>query len=570
MTRLNRITGSLLLLLCSLFTKAEIRSFSGELDAAPSYIHFAEGWLVAPGFIDLGGLLFETTEQDFNFTGKNAGDFHRDDDRAGDDDEDDFDDQADDEADDQANAEDNDENRMLATDDDGDYVESVIDIVFFHEPAKCSRSAEGCDWTDLGVGATDEDGNLRWCCWEDAIDLGLCKGNHADLGRLIINGTAFEGEHRSVVVSPTGAHEMRVSNALIEESETTGNFVMVMANCNEYGRTVSVSGTYVWKSKGGFLPGDLFGEMYFYEMLVILYVLLLSWYGIMMYKNQDNVIPIQKWIVITMFIGLMETFFKAGDLWVWNEDGVRFWFAMYFGVILGVAKRAIARCLVLMVSLGWGVVRDTLDDQMKKITILGALYVGVSIARDIFAIIAVVDVQKISFDEEEELFDIVTILTFVVAAIDVTFYMWILDALNGTMQYLENMNQNIKLLRYLRLRLILLLSILFAIAWAVFGIVDNMIDTGLLTKDAQWAIQALWEFNYLFVLLCVAVLWRPNDSAKQYAFVMELPSVGGDVEFSTNEGVEEDDEGQFNGHGGPDTMDSDDDEPLKVDDAVPS
>lgn len=46
---------------------------------------------------------------------------------------------------------------------------------------------------------------------------------------------------------------------------------------------------------------------------------------------EDEIIPIQKWILATILMGLVETFFRSGDLVVWNEDGTRFWFAMYFG-----------------------------------------------------------------------------------------------------------------------------------------------------------------------------------------------------------------------------------------------
>lgn len=201
------------------------------------------------------------------------------------------------------------------------------------------------------------------------------------------------------------------------------------------------------------------------------------------------------------------------------------------GVIIGVLKRGISRCLILVVSMGWGVVRDDLGDQMRKIVALGIVYVGTSAARDIMTLFAVTENETLSINEEEELVDIVTILTFVVAAVDVTFYMWILDALNGTMQYLETMSQHMKLKRYLRLRCILLLSILFAVVWSVFGIVNNYLDEGMFEEEKKWAIQALWEVNYLFVLVAVAILWRPNPNAKDYAFVMELPSIGGDVEF---------------------------------------
>ena len=77
------------------------------------------------------------------------------------------------------------------------------------------------------------------------------------------------------------------------------------------------------------------------------------------------------------------------------------------------------------------------------------------------------------------------------------------------------------------------------------------------------------ELNYLFVLTGVAILWRPQENAKEYAFVMQLPSMkaGGDDE---NE-----DGGEFEMGVVPSAMDDSDDEsdgevvfsdePVKID-----
>jgi hypothetical protein len=138
-----------------------------------------------------------------------------------------------------------------------------------------------------------------------------------------------------------------------------------------------------------------------------------------------------------------------------------------------------------MVSLGWGVILDDLGDKINRINFMGGAYIAVSLVRDIMAVVAYTEVQKISQEEEDELFDIVSILTMVIALIDVMFYLWIIDSLNATMEYLEGMNQTSKLLRYLRLRMILLFSILFAVVWSVFGIVDNY-DQGIVEEDQEW------------------------------------------------------------------------------------
>mmetsp|Transcript_24166 Transcript_24166/g.50613 ORF Transcript_24166/g.50613 Transcript_24166/m.50613 type:complete len:325 (+) Transcript_24166:402-1376(+) len=309
-----------------------------------------------------------------------------------------------------------------------------------------------------------------------------------------------------------------------------------MSNCNDLiGRNLTVSGEYFWKSSHGYLPGNLFGEMYFFSALTIFYAILLAWYGLKMSIYRDEIIPIQKWVLTTVGIGLLEVFFKGGDLWVWNIDGERFWFSLYTGVVVGVLKRAISRSLVVMLSLGWGVTCDDLGDKMKKIVTLGLAYAGSSAARDVMTVLAVTENEVLSTETETGILDVVEILTFVTAFIDVIFYWWIFDALNGTMQYLEGMSQSRKLKRYLRLRLILLLSVLFAVVWTVFGIVDSYNDKRIINEEENgWVLNAVWEFNYLVVLIGLAWLWGPEAGAKEYAYVMELSAVGNDLEFDTN------------------------------------
>lgn len=199
-----------------------------------------------------------------------------------------------------------------------------------------------------------------------------------------------------------------------------------------------------------------------------------------------------------------------------------------------------------MVSLGWGVIRDTLGDQMKKIVLLGAFYLVMAFSRDVAEIVFVEEFHVISDAQEDEIYDVFTLFTLITAGIDVMCYMWILDALNGTMQYLENMNQSMKLRRYLRLRLVLLLSILFGLFWTLMVFFDSIMDTAILAENQDWVISAAWSVNYFFILTSIAYLWRPNPNAKQFAYVMELPSVGGDLDFDTDVGtIGLDDEGDI-------------------------
>jgi mannose/fructose/N-acetylgalactosamine-specific phosphotransferase system component IIC len=191
-------------------------------------------------------------------------------------------------------------------------------------------------------------------------------------------------------------------------------------------------------------------------------------------------------------------------------------------------KRGLARCLGVMVAMGWGVVRDSLGATMFKIVFLGLLYCGLLTARDALAILAVTDVESISTDAEEELIDVVIVLTPMIIVINVVFYFWIMNSLKATTEYLQNMNQTSKLRRHLRLRCIIMSSLFFAFIWLLLNIAN--VFTSFLSQERQWILEAAMHANYVFVLVGMAILWRPNSNAKDYALQMELPAMSEDGE----------------------------------------
>jgi mannose/fructose/N-acetylgalactosamine-specific phosphotransferase system component IIC len=221
-------------------------------------------------------------------------------------------------------------------------------------------------------------------------------------------------------------------------------------------------------------------------------------------------------------------------------------------LVFGVLKRGLARCLGVMVAMGWGVIRESLGATMFKIVFLGLLYCGLTAARDALAVLAVTDVQSISTGEEDEIIDLVLVLTPMIIVINVLFYFWIVNSLKATTQYLQNMNQTSKLRRHLRLRCIIMTSLFIAFAWLILNIAE--VFTDFLSQDQQWVMEAGMHANYVFVLVGVAILWRPNANAKDYALQLELPAMGedgeGDYELelscvvpSAEDGINE--EGQF-------------------------
>jgi hypothetical protein len=215
---------------------------------------------------------------------------------------------------------------------------------------------------------------IRYCCSNDALDLKLCQGNQ--FGRLIMDAEIFAGKHRFINIPATGDYDNFMKYGRFEQIKNNGKYVLVMANCSARGRPVKVTGNTVWRSAHGYLPGDLFGLMYFFAAMTLIYFGLLLWYGISMRIYEDGTIPIQRWIFATICMGALELFFRTGDLFVWNEDGTRFWAAFYVGEL----SRAKSVDSFLSWLRCWSKSTSTTQDILLFILTLSYMYIQVSLS----------------------------------------------------------------------------------------------------------------------------------------------------------------------------------------------
>jgi hypothetical protein len=138
-----------------------------------------------------------------------------------------------------------------------------------------------------------------------------------------------------LAIPASGHIERTITDGRMDFKTEDGRYVMIIANCNDFGRDLEVTGSYEFVSKHGHLPGELFGEMYFFAAITLIYFVLFIWYGCSMQFHSESRIPVQQWIILSIGLGLLECFFKTGDYFVWNEDGTRVWYAMYVGKYVG-------------------------------------------------------------------------------------------------------------------------------------------------------------------------------------------------------------------------------------------
>ena len=140
---------------------------------------------------------------------------------------------------------------------------------------------------------------------------------------MIVDSNLFIGEHRFLNVPATGDFEGHVPLPVMTTKAGSGQYTLLLANCNDFGRDVELGGQLIWKSRGGYLPGDLTDEWHFVIFLTFCYAALFGWYGYSMKSNIESTIGIQKWILCTIFLGLLQSFIETADYAKWNVTGIR-------------------------------------------------------------------------------------------------------------------------------------------------------------------------------------------------------------------------------------------------------
>ena len=191
---------------------------------------------------------------------------------------------------------------------------------------------------------------------------------------------------------------------------------------------------------------------------------------------------------------------------------------MHIGLVFGVTKRALSRVLVVMVSLGYSVVRPSLGAQMPRIAGLGMTYFVLAMSYDLLVNLP----ENNKHLGQPGYMDSLTGLVLLQALVDIMFYMWILQAIVTTISYLEKKGEAVKLTLFRRFRAVLMFSVVFSFAWSIYSMAASVDGYYEQHWQAQWSINAVWEVIYVIILISIAFLWMPSRNSQRYAYSSQL------------------------------------------------
>ncbi|ORZ32098.1 lung seven transmembrane receptor-domain-containing protein, partial [Catenaria anguillulae PL171] len=279
----------------------------------------------------------------------------------------------------------------------------------------------------------------------------------------------------------------------------------------------------------GLLPAIDYPKMPFYGFTCLVYLaVLLLWLG-KSALHWSDILPVQKYIAGVIAFVTLETAFNYWYYASWNATGDQSWPLLLLSALLNSTRNSASLFILLIVALGYGVVKPSLGDDMRKCQALalvhmffGAVYTGITL-------------------KQSEHKSAAILLVIVPLAVTLTvFYVWTLSALTATTHHLQLRRQFYKLQMYTALwRLLFFAGINLALYFIVntlwFAQRDNVAFVAAWWSWRWFVVDGWLNALYSVCMLAVCALWRPTSENARYG-LEELVSDPLEDEFDLGDG----------------------------------
>lgn len=258
------------------------------------------------------------------------------------------------------------------------------------------------------------------------------------------------------------------------------------------------------KRNGGYLSVFNWPLLPFFGVMSLVYLAFAIGWFVASCCNWRDLLRVQFWIGGVIAIGMFENALFYSEYQNINHNGQENGL-LYFAEIVSCVKRALARILVIIVSMGFGIVKPRLGQMLHKVIAIGTIYFILA------AIEGCIRVRDIRLSKTH-------MYAFVpLTVLDVGLCWWIFSSLVQTTRTLRIRKNVVKLTLYHHFTNTLIFTVLASLAYMAWTIKQtkftNCIDIGTL-----WLNDALWPFLFALILAVIMVLWRPSNNNQRYAF----------------------------------------------------
>ncbi|XP_074598604.1 transmembrane protein 87A [Brevipalpus obovatus] len=262
------------------------------------------------------------------------------------------------------------------------------------------------------------------------------------------------------------------------------------------------------KGQHGYLSADEEPLLPFYGFMSMVYFLYAVGWLVASAMQWRDLLRIQFWIGGVIFLGMLENAVFYAEFQSINSSGVSVKGALLAAELISCLKRTLARMLVIIVSLGFGIVKPRLGPMLHRVVCVGGLFFSLS------ALEAVLRVYKSKIDPNNQ-----TLMAGIpLAVMDSVICWWIFSSLVQTMRTLRLRRNLVKLHSYRMFTNTLITAVFVSVIFMIWVIHYHKLTRCITDWRQIWLDNAFWDVLFSAVLLVIMVLWRPTNNNQRYAF----------------------------------------------------
>ncbi|KAJ6787064.1 hypothetical protein PWT90_03203 [Aphanocladium album] len=368
------------------------------------------------------------------------------------------------------------------------------------------------EWKDRKfVGVPNSNGeNDLLPCTQAFVDSGRC--NSTDLGEFILAENATDKSNAFIL---SKAIHLKSSGPVKYSIKETGYYCLFTEGFN----TEKYAAAAEFRNAYGEISATQIPKLPFYGGISILYALMAVYWGFLYYQHRHDILAVQNYITAILVFLVVEMLMTWGFYDFQNSHGSNAGAKAFLIIvaILNAGRNSFSFFLLLIVCMGYGVVKPTLGRTMIYVRYLAA-------AHFVFGLIYAITSLLLS---PEKVGPFVLLIVLPLAGTLTAFYVWTLNSLNFTLKDLRERKQHAKEAMYKKLWWCILITVIvifgfFFLNSFTFASIND-IDFVPSHWKTRWFILDGWlNIVYLADVAWVAYVWRPTANNRRFAMSDEI------------------------------------------------
>ena len=169
------------------------------------------------------------------------------------------------------------------------------------------------------------------------------------------------------------------------------------------------------------------------------------------------------------------------------------------------------RILVIIVCLGYGIVKPRLGPTLHRVVFVGGLYFLLATIESVFRVI----------HPKNDPANKALLAAVPLAVIDASICWWVFSALVATTRQLRLRRNLVKLSVYKHFANTLIFSIISSIIFMLWSIKYHKVVDCLTQWKDLWVDDAFWHLLFSVILCVIMVLWRPSKNNQRYKLLIK-------------------------------------------------